>query len=191
MLSGDKAPRAEQVADMPGSAFPRFAAAVLAAASLNFANPADARHLEVGDVAPDATFNLVDGTRVRLSDLRGQVVLINFWATWCGPCRTELPTLDSYYRIQKKFGLRMFAATTEGSVPIFRLHKLFDTMEISPIRTMSGPYAPIDNQIPTNYIIGRDGRIRYAKPGALTLDDLNRELIPALEQPMQAAGGSN
>ena len=56
------------------------------------------------------------GRGSRLSDLRGQVVVLNFWATWCVPCREELPLLDRYYRLQRAHGLRVIAVTTEGSV---------------------------------------------------------------------------
>lgn len=52
---------------------------------------------EVGALAPNFTLKDLDGKDVSLSDLRGQVVLINFWATWCGPCRDEMPAIQSRY----------------------------------------------------------------------------------------------
>jgi thiol-disulfide isomerase/thioredoxin len=51
--------------------------------------------LEVGDLAPDFEFSSIDGERQRLSDYRGQPVLINFWATWCLPCRSEMPDIQA------------------------------------------------------------------------------------------------
>ena len=53
--------------------------------------------VEVGDTAPDFVVGMFDGTQVRLSELRGKVVLLNFWATWCPPCRAEMPDIQKLY----------------------------------------------------------------------------------------------
>jgi peroxiredoxin len=145
--------------------------------------PGMAREPRVGEPAPDFQLVLVDGTHIRLSDLRGQVVVLNFWATWCVPCRAELPMLDGYYRVAQRHGLRVFAATTEDSVPLYQLQRVFAAMAIGAVRNMRGPYQPIDGAVPTNFVIDRAGRIRYAAAGAFRLDDLNRVLIPLLNEP--------
>lgn len=131
--------------------------------------------------APDFELTLVDGGKVTLADLKGQVVVLNFWATWCVPCRTELPTLDAYYAIQKKHGLRVFAITTEDSVPLGRLKKLFAALTIQSVRKIKGKYGPLTG-VPTNFIIDRSGKLRYAKAGALDLDALNRLIVPLLNE---------
>jgi peroxiredoxin len=140
---------------------------------------------KVGEAAPDFQLTLVNGQKVTLADLRGQVVVLNFWATWCVPCRTELPTLDAYYRVQKKNGLRVFAITTEGSVPEKKLHDLFDAMAIEPIHKLKGPYAYLKG-VPTNFIIDRAGKVRYAKAGAFNLAALNAVIVPLLKEPPPA-----
>lgn len=136
----------------------------------------------VGQPAPEFELTLVDGSKVKLSELRGQVVVLNFWATWCVPCRTELPLLDGYYRATSKHGLRVFAVTIESSLPLFRLKPLFATLSITPVRRIKGKYDLIGNAVPTNYIIDRRGVVRYAKAAALDLDDLNANLVPLLRE---------
>ena len=148
--------------------------------------PAEARQPRIGQPAPDVTLSLVNGQTVRLSELRGEVVLINFWATWCLPCRQELPTLDAYYAIQKRRGLRVFAATTEGSVPERLLRGLFGRLTIEPVRRVSGPYRPLGG-VPTNFVIDRAGVVRYAAAGAFDLDKLNEVLVPLLREPRPTA----
>ncbi len=138
----------------------------------------------IGQPAPDFTLTLVDGTKITRDQLRGQVVILNFWATWCVPCRAELPTLDTYYNMRKDAGLRVFAVTTEDSLPAYQLKQLFQVMHISPVRKIKGPYDTIGDAVPTNIIIGRDGRIRYAKAAAFDLDSLNAILVPLLREPM-------
>src|SRR6056297_1909138 len=59
----------------------------------------------VGNPAPDFTLTDMQGRSVSLSDYRGQVVLVNFWATWCPPCREEMPSMETLYREQRTAGL--------------------------------------------------------------------------------------
>lgn len=140
---------------------------------------------KIGEIAPEAEITLMDGTKLRLSEMRGDVVVLNFWATWCVPCRTELPILDRYYELQKRHGLRVYAVTTEGSVPLYKLKPLFGALQIAPAKRIKGPYGPIDG-VPTNFIIDRAGKVRYASGGAFDLDRLNQELVPLLREPRPA-----
>ncbi|MGJ3648861.1 TlpA family protein disulfide reductase [Sphingomonas sp. GlSt437] len=155
--------------------------AVLALAALAAVSPAQAK-IKVGEPAPDFELTLIDGSKVALHDLRGQVVVLNFWATWCAPCRAELPALDRYYQIQAEHGLKVFAIATEDSLPIFQLKKLFAVMHIPSARRIKGPYHALEG-VPTNYVIDRAGNLRYAKAAAFDLDDLNKVLLPLLNEP--------
>jgi cytochrome c biogenesis protein CcmG, thiol:disulfide interchange protein DsbE len=159
-------------------------AAALAAAGLSTAAPA--RDPVVGQPAPDVQLRLVDGQEVQLSNLRGQVVVLNFWATWCVPCRAELPMLDHYARARRDNGLRVFAVTTEDSLPAWQLRKLFAAMAMQPVRAVRGPYRVLGG-VPTNYIIDRAGRVRYARAGAFGLAELNALLVPLLNEPAPAS----
>ena len=154
---------------------------IMACAVLMAASAAPAA-VKVGERAPDFELTLIDDSKVRGTDLRGQIVVLNFWATWCGPCKAELPLLDSYYRLRKDKGLRVFAVATEDSLPVYELKPLFAAMAIPSARRIKGPFAAM-GALPTNYIIDRAGVVRYAKPGAFDLDDLNGLLVPLLQDP--------
>jgi len=163
----------------------RIAAAVVLAA---LGSSAFGTSLKVGKPVPNAELVLVDGKHLHLSDLRGQVVVLNYWATWCVPCRTELPLLNGYYEAAAKRGwpLRIFAVATEDSVPKYQLKHLFSVLSISPTdRIHGGPFADVDG-LPTNYVIDKSGVLRYAKAGAFDLDGLNAVLVPLLNEPAPA-----
>lgn len=142
---------------------------------------AAAHPIKVGQPAPDADLMLVDGSKVKLSALHGQVVVLNFWATWCVPCRKELPLLDAYARARAAAGLKVFAVTTEDSVPLYQLKPLFAALTIAPVRRLKGPYADM-GALPTNIVIDRQGVVRYAAAGAFDLADLNATLVPLLSE---------
>ena len=155
-------------------------AASLMAASPSLAAPV----LKVGRPAPDATLSMLTGQPIKLSSLRGQVLVLNYWATWCVPCRVELPLLDRYYRIQAKNGLRVFAVTTEDSLPAKALKPLFGALAITPVRKIRGPYDY--DAVPTNIVIDRAGIVRYAKAGGFDLQAMNEILVPLLNEPAPA-----
>jgi thiol-disulfide isomerase/thioredoxin len=159
-----------------------------AAALLALAGPASATSLKVGKPSPNFDLVLIDGKHVHLADLRGQVVVLNFWATWCGPCRKELPLLDAYYRAAQKRGypLRIFAVATEDSLPKSALKPLFAVLAIpSADRVRGGPFADVE-AVPTNYVIDRSGVLRYSKSGSFELEDLNAILVPLMQEPAPA-----
>jgi thiol-disulfide isomerase/thioredoxin len=136
---------------------------------------------EVGRPAPAFQVTTFDGTKLSLADFKGQVILLNFWATWCGPCKRELPLLDAYYRKQQQFGLKMFAVATENSVPPSQLAPVQKVVSFPLVRRFKGNYGAI-KVLPTNVVIDRAGIVRYAQAGAFSLDDLNELLVPLLQE---------
>ncbi|MDY0211453.1 MAG: TlpA disulfide reductase family protein [Desulfuromonadaceae bacterium] len=68
-------------------------------------------------VAPDFTLTDMQGKEVTLSDLRGQVVLVNFWATWCPPCRQEMPSMEVLYQQLRTHGVELLAINIEENGP--------------------------------------------------------------------------
>lgn len=143
--------------------------------------PVLASDIVVGEPAPDFHAITFDGREISLADFKGRVLVINLWATWCVPCRLELPLLDTYYGLQKKVGLEVIAVATEDSVSPRELRKVAAEANIPFIRSIQGPYKTL-NAVPTNYVIDRKGIVRYAKAAAFSLDDLNGLLVPLLRE---------
>lgn len=136
----------------------------------------------VGKAAPKFTLTTFDGEKVELADLKGQVVVLNYWATWCGPCKRELPVLDAYRRSHP--GLKIYAVATEDSVPDAKLRPLASVLSFPLIAKLSGRgYGMIDGAVPTNYVIDRQGVLRYAKAEAFDRGSLDAVLSPLLAEP--------
>ena len=162
----------------------RFALAVFTSLYFGFAaiQPLEAR-TKVGEPAPAFRATTFEGAKVDLESYKGDVLVINIWATSCGPCKKELPLLDNYFRATRKYGLKILAITTEDSVPNSYLKPLQKLLAFPLVKGFRGPYAAIDGAVPSNFVIDRNGTLRYAKAGAFDLDALNEILIPLLKEP--------
>lgn len=155
--------------------------AVVASAAMTA--PAEARKIVVGQPAPDFKMHLAGGGVVSLADLKGQVVILNLWATWCGPCKREMPDLDLIQANGAKYGLRVFGVLTMDPTPVYQLRAVSKVLHYPLVGSMSGGYAPIGDAVPTNYIIDRSGVVRYAKATALTAKEFADILGPLLAEP--------
>jgi peroxiredoxin len=141
-----------------------------------------AKKVVVGQPAPEFTLKTFAREEISLSSMRGQVVVLNLWATWCVPCRREMPMMDSYFRRNRSRGLRIFAVATEDSVPPFRLKAVSDALAFPLVLRLRGAqYQPLDG-VPTNYIIDRRGIVRYAASGAFDHAEFDAILKPLLDE---------
>ncbi len=155
--------------------------ALLVGLAFTLGSAALAKSPKIGQAAPDFKGKTFDGRVVTLADLKGKVVIINFWATWCGPCKRELPMLDGYYRLRKDYGLEILAVDVEDNISSSSLQSIQTVVSFPMLKSLHGPYELLGG-LPTNYIIGRDGVLRYAKANAFDLDDLNTLLVPLLNE---------
>ncbi len=156
--------------------------ALISAAALAIAGAAHGAP-KVGKPAPDFTVTTFGGRTVKLADLKGDVIILNFWATWCGPCRRELPFLEAAFRAYSKNGLQVLAVATEDSVPEYQLRPLAAKLTIPFIKHLKGPYFQLD-AVPTNYIIDRSGQLVYAKAEAFDQQSFDAIVFPLLKQPI-------
>lgn len=130
--------------------------------------------------AADFTTTLLDGQTFRLSDYRGQVVVLNVWATWCAPCEEETPALVELYEQYKEEGLQILGVSIDEQgrsvvVPFVEEYNVSYPVTIDD-GTIMDKYGPTMG-IPTTYVIGPAGNLRYFATGAITRE----ELVPRLE----------
>jgi peroxiredoxin len=144
----------------------RFFALLLA-----LALPASAQELKPwgGGAAPALELADLRGTKHRLADYRGKVVLINFWATWCVPCRDEMPSIE---RLRASLEGKSFAVLAVNlAEPESRIRGFLDKVPLNfPIlldRDAATARAWQARMLPATYIVGPDGRIRYRHLGEL------------------------
>ena len=125
----------------------------------------------VGDAGPtvtDVEVQTLAGESVRLSDLRGQVVLVNFWATWCPPCRIEMPGFENVYRKHAGDGFTVLALSTDRGPrdvvgEFVEEHGL--TFPVAMATAEARRAFGAGNMLPTSYLIDRRGRIRHTVQG--------------------------
>jgi len=131
-----------------------------------------------GAIAPDFSLTDMRGNTIRLSDLRGQRVLLNFWATWCHPCRAEMPDLQSAYVKYKESGFAVLAVDfreTEEKVNKFQ-QAYGITFPVVIDNTGAVALAYQVRGIPSSFFINRDGVVVLRYPGQLSLATIERIL---------------
>jgi thiol-disulfide isomerase/thioredoxin len=146
--------------------------------------PVPAETAQGSSAAPDFSLTTLDGRQLRLSDYKGKVILIDFWATWCSPCRTEIPRFVEW---QQKYGGEGFQAIgismDDTANPVRAFYQEFK---------LNYPVAMGDERVaqayggvlglPVNVLVGRDGRILAKYIGMSDLRQLEAAVQHALQQ---------
>ncbi|RMH22828.1 MAG: TlpA family protein disulfide reductase [Gammaproteobacteria bacterium] len=124
--------------------------------------------------APDFTLKSRSHHNLKLSEHRGEVILINFWASWCAPCRREMPHFEKLYRKYQKLGLSIWGINIDEEPG--QANDLLKQIHVSfPILYDPENDTPAQYEVeamPSSFIIDRDGNIRYAHKGYVDGDEI-------------------
>ncbi len=126
-----------------------------------------AAHSWALDSAPDFTLKTTQGDNVRLSEKRGEVLLVNFWASWCGPCRQEMPLLNALHQRYSKLGFNVVGVNVDKDSAL--ANKLLKDIPVTfpVLLDNTGAVSASYNvsAMPTTVLIDRDGNMRYLHKG--------------------------
>jgi cytochrome c biogenesis protein CcmG, thiol:disulfide interchange protein DsbE len=145
-----------------------------------------ANELEVGKAAPPLVLQTVDGHSIATRDLLGQVVIATFWATWCEPCREELPMLSTYASSHAPQGLRVLGFSLDGPEALPKVRTVAARLSF-PVGLLGNPYVAGYGRIwriPVSFVIDRAGRLAHNgwddDEQPLTKEQLQRVVDPLL-----------
>jgi cytochrome c biogenesis protein CcmG/thiol:disulfide interchange protein DsbE len=137
-----------------------------------------------GFLAPDFELKTLTGETIKLSDLRGQAVLINLWATWCPPCREEMPTLEKMYNEYKEQGLVILGVNMtyqddpQAVLPFVQKYELTFPILLDETGRVGNAYQL--KSLPSSYFIKRDGMINEVVIGGPMTEALLRTRIESI-----------
>ena len=155
-------------------------ASVFAAAALRAQSP--------GDTAPAFSLQTLDGGPTSLSDHAGHPILINFWASWCKPCREEMPLIIAAYQAHQQAGLAVLAidlTDQEGSTKHIRKFQTEFQMPFPVLLDEKGKARKLYalRGVPTSVFVGADGVVRGVNPGPISEAALQQRLSEILPAP--------
>lgn len=181
---------------MHATAYKRHAALMVAIATLMLVVatcPALADDLQVGQPAPPVTLVTLEGKQLSSAQLRGRTVIVTFWATWCEPCRKELPLLSLYAAAHRDQGLEVLGFCLDDTDNLAKVRAVAKGLSF-PVGLLEQSSAPGYGRIwriPVSFVIDRNGNLRYdgwkASDPAWTRASLARVVGPLLSHSTPAA----
>ena len=133
--------------------------------------------------APEFTVKDLQGNAVALLETRGKVVLVNNWATWCPPCKAEMPALQAYFdqHAGQDFTLVAISSGETAEVVADFVREYGLTFPVWVDEEQKAAVAFRNLGLPSSYVIDRDGTVRLAWNGAISLENLEKFVTPLLE----------
>lgn len=125
--------------------------------------------LDLDEPAPDFTLKSNQDKNIRLGDLHGEVVMINFWATWCGPCVQEMPLLDELYKKYEDAGFTLLGINVEDMDDTEKVNEMVEELQVSfpilyDIESIASELYSVD-AMPSTIFVDREGNFRYLHRG--------------------------
>jgi thiol-disulfide isomerase/thioredoxin len=153
------------------------------AAFMALSTPFAAAAAEVGKPAPDFTLKSLGGKNLKLSEMAGSVVLVNFWASWCGPCREEMPLLNSLHNKYEPLGFIVLGVNVEedvkGAEGFLKNFPVDFPVLLDSDNRVSEQYKVI--AMPTTVVVDRDGNMRFLHQGYKSGDEAKyRQMVKKL-----------
>jgi len=147
---------------------------------------AAANDVEIGRAAPSLTLRTLDGHSISTDSLRGKVVILHFWATWCVPCQVELPLLTAYQKSHADQGLVVLGFSLDGANNLPQVRKMASTLNF-PVGLLDSAWAGGYGRmwrLPVSFVIDRNGILRHDgwqdDQEPLSQETLDREVTPLL-----------
>jgi peroxiredoxin len=163
--------------------FSRLLPNLLLAAFVALVVPNLAIAAEVGKSAPDFTLKSLDGKNLKLSEMTGNVILINFWASWCGPCREEMPLLNALHNKYEPLGFTVLGVNVEedlkGAKGFLKNFPVDFPVLLDNTNKVSKQFKVV--AMPTTIVVDRDGNMRYLHQGYKSGDEAKyRQMVKTL-----------
>lgn len=127
------------------------------------------------EIAPDFNLERLEGGTVSMNELKGSPVFLNFWASWCAPCREEMPDVEQIHRIYEKKGLKVFAVNSKEETAAVQKFLEGNGINVPVLLDQKGEVSALYKifGLPMSYFIHRDGKVASSIIGKMTYQDMD------------------